>query len=138
VGDRTIHNHVSRINTLLKSYGVVNLLSAADWPKYDEKDVTAHNSDELASLFAASSSEERILFEFFLSTGFREQKTMYCPWANVDLKKQGDLGLVEAGIGFRAKDKEERSVPVPDSLIEALAERKRLAPSLLIFPGKSW
>jgi integrase len=61
---------------------------------------------------------------------------MYCTWANVDLKKQGDLGLVEAGIGFRAKDKEERSVPVPDSLIEALAERKRLAPSLLIFPGK--
>jgi hypothetical protein len=52
VGDRTIHNHVSRINTLLKSYGVVNLLSAADWPKYHEKDVTAHNSDELASLFA--------------------------------------------------------------------------------------
>jgi hypothetical protein len=28
---------------------------------------------------------------------------MYCTWANVDLKKQGDLGLVEAGIGVPRK-----------------------------------
>ena len=37
--------------------------------------------------------------------------------------------------GFRVKDKEERSVPVPDSLIEALTRRKSESKSLLVFPG---
>ena len=38
-------------------------------------------------------------------------------------------------MGFRIKDKEERSVPVPDSLIATLADRKRSSTSVLIFPG---
>jgi integrase len=40
-------------------------------------------------------------------------------------------------MGFRVKDKEERSVPVPDSLIEVLANRKKRSTSVLIFPGKN-
>lgn len=71
-GDRTIHNHIMRIGTLLKSHGVVGLLSAADKPRYDEKEVEAYNADELAALFAAAIPAERVLFEFFLGTGFRE------------------------------------------------------------------
>jgi hypothetical protein len=66
LGDRTIFNHINRINTLLKTTGVTNLLGVADKPKFDEKDVTAYNSDELAALFAAANAEERHLFEFFL------------------------------------------------------------------------
>jgi integrase len=136
LGDRTICNHISRINTLLKANGVINLLGADDKPKFDEKDVTAYNSDELAVLFAAATAEERLLFEFFLGTGFREQEVMYCTWANIDLKSKVASVWSKPEMGFRVKDKEERSVPVPDSLIDALANRKKHSTSMLIFPGK--
>lgn len=137
LGDRTIFNHIGRINTLLKANGVGNMLKAADKPKYDEKDVTAYNSDELAALFSAATPEERILFEFFLGTGFREQEVMYCTWANVDLRNRVVSVWSKPELGFRVKDKEERSVPVPDSLIASLAERKKRSTSMLIFPGRN-
>ena len=72
----------------MKTHGVVGyFLSAADKPQYDEKDVEAYNSDELASLFAAANPEERVLFEFFLGTGYREQEVMYWnSWVNVDFQ----------------------------------------------------
>lgn len=135
LGDRTIHNHIMRIGTLLKSHGVVGLLSAADKPKYDEKEVKAYNSDELTFLFAAANPEERVLFEFFLGTGFREQEVMYSTWGNVDFKSKVISVRSKPEMGFRIKDKEERSVPVPDSLIATLADRKRSSTSVLIFPG---
>lgn len=135
LGDRTIHNHITRIGTLLKSHGVVGLLSAADKPRYDEKEVEAYDSDQLASLFAAATPEERILFQFFLGTGFREQEVMYCTWKNVDLKGKVISVRSKPEMGFRIKDREERSVPVPDSLIADLAIRKRASASMLVFPG---
>jgi integrase/recombinase XerD len=125
LGDRTICNHISRINTLLKANGVINLLGAADKPKFDEKDVTAYNSDELAVLFAAATAEERLLFEFFLGTGFREQEVMYCTWANVDLKSKVASVWSKPEIGFRVKDKEERSVPVCVPLVLSVYGEKQ-------------
>jgi integrase/recombinase XerD len=134
-GDRTIHNHIARISTFLKLHGIVGLLSGSDKPKYDEKAVTAYHSDELAVLFAAASPEEEILFEFFLSTGFREQEVMFATWANVDFANKIVSVWSKPELGFRVKDKEERSVPVPDSLIKVLAERKKNSSSMLMFPS---
>ena len=111
LGDRTIYNHIMRIGTLLKSHGVVGLLSAADKPQYDEKDVEAYDADQLAALFAAASPEERILFEFFLGTGLREQEVMYTTWRNVDFTGKVISVRSKPEMGFRIKDKEERSVP---------------------------
>jgi integrase/recombinase XerD len=135
LSDRTVYNHIMRIGTLLKSHGVVGLLSAADKPQYDEKDVEAYDADQLTALFAAANPEERILFEFFLGTGLREQEVMYTTWRNVDFTGKVISVRSKPEMGFRIKDKEERSVPVPDSLISALADRKKRSTSMLIFPG---
>jgi integrase len=62
---------------------------------------------------------------------------MYATWANVDFKHKLISVWSKPELGFRVKDKEERRVPVPDSLIEALLERKRKATSLLVFPAKN-
>ncbi len=135
LGDRTIHNHIMRICTLLKSRGVVGVLSAADKPKYDEKEVEAYTSDQLNALFAAADPEERETFEFFLATGLREQEVMFTTWKNID--SQGMVVKVRSKpeMGFRIKDKEERSVPVPDTLIASLLARKKRSTSMLVFPG---
>lgn len=88
LGDRTIHNHICRIGSFLKAFDITGLLRTNDKPKYDEKAVSAYDSEELSRLFAVAEPEERLLFEFFLGTGFREQEVMYCTWANIDAKSK--------------------------------------------------
>jgi integrase/recombinase XerD len=75
-----------------------------------------------------------MLFEFFLGTGLREQEVMYSTWKNVAFG--GNVIAVRSRPGMGFKIKEERSVPVPDSLKLSLAERKRYRTSMLLFPGK--
>ncbi len=135
LGQRTIHNHLARIGTLLRANKITGLLAHSDKPKYDEKAPSAYDADQLKALFDVADSEERLLFEFFLGTGFREQEVMHCTWRNVDFKGKVITVMSKPEFGFRVKDKEERSVPVPDSLIEALTRRKSESKSLLVFPG---
>jgi integrase/recombinase XerD len=75
---RTVFIHTERIGTLLKANKISGLLTAADKPKYDEKAPDAYDADQLQALFNAALPEERMLFEFFLDTGFREQEVMFC------------------------------------------------------------
>lgn len=135
LGQRTVYNHIARIGTLLRANKITGLLAHSDKPKYDEKAPTAYDCDQLNALFAAATAEERILFEFFLGTGFREQEVMHCTWRNIDFKGKVITIWSKPEMGFRLKDKEERSVPVPDSLIGALACRKMQSTSMLVFPG---
>ncbi len=135
LSDRAIYNHIARIGTLLKANGVVGLLSQSDKPRYDEKEVEAYDSDQLARLFAAANPEERMLFEFFLGTGLREGEVMHTTWRNIDFEGKVVSFRSKPEMGFRNKDKEERSVSVPDSLITSPAERKKHSTSVLVFPG---
>jgi integrase len=135
LGLRTISNHVTRIGALLRKHKIVDLLSREDKPQYDEPEVEAYSPEELAALFAAATPEERMLFEFFLGTGFREQEVMFCSWRNVDSSGKVVAVKSKPELGFRPKDKQERSVPVPDSLIESLKRRKKGSNSMLVFPG---
>lgn len=135
LGDRTIYNHIARIGTLLKANGVIALLSHSDKPHYDEKEVEAYNPDQLACLFMAANPEERVVLEFFLGTGLREGEVMYTTWKNID--SIGGVVYVRSKPErrFRIKDKEERSVPVPDSLIASMVARKKHSTSVSVFPG---
>ena len=135
LSDRTIFNHVVRIGALLRSHGIVGLLSSSDKPRYEEREAEAYDSDELARLFAAANPEKRMIFEFFLGSGLREQEVMFTTWRNIDFKGKVVKVRSKPEMGFKIKDHEERSVPVPDTLISALAERKRSSSSMLVFPG---
>lgn len=132
---RTIYNHVMRIKGFLRSQGVTGLLKTEDIPDYDEPEVEAYDADQLDALFRAADPEERLLYEFFLNSGFRDQEVRYCTWRNVDFKGKVISVKSKPELGFRPKDKEERSVPVPDSLIAALAARKQASKSPYLFPG---
>jgi integrase/recombinase XerD len=134
---RTIYNHVMRINSFLRSQGITGLLKPGDKPTYDEPEVEAYDSDQLESLFGAADDQERLLFEFFLATGFRDQEVMYCTWKNVDFNGKVIMVRSKPELGFRPKDKEERSVPVPDALIDRLALRRRASACTFVFPGKN-
>lgn len=131
---RTVYNHVMRIKGFLRSQGITDLLKSDDIPGYDEREVEAYDTDQLASLFKAADPEEKLLFEFFLATGFRDQEVRYCTWRNINFKSKVISVKSKPELGFRPKDKEERSVPVPDDLIAALASRKQASKSPYLFP----
>jgi integrase/recombinase XerD len=74
LSERTISNHIIRITALLRKHKVVDLLGHEEKPQYDEPEVEAYDADQLKVLFAAIEDEEKLLFEFFLGTGLREQE----------------------------------------------------------------
>lgn len=133
---RTISNHFNRISTMLRLHGIKDILRKEDRPKYDEKEPDAYTREELTALFQVADAEERLLFTFFLQTGFREREVMFCTWRDVDFDGQVIKVRAKRNMGFRIKDCEERSVPVPDSLLAALKERRHVSTSILVFPGR--
>ena len=78
-----------------------------------------------------------MIFQFFLETGLREQEVMYTTWRNLDPMGKVVAVRSKPEMGFRIKDKEERSVPVPDSLISALVDRRKHSSSMFVFPGRN-
>ncbi len=134
--ERTVFNHIARVNTLLKRYGNEKLLRPEDWPAFDEKEVSVYSLEELDQLFHAATPDERLLFQFFLTTGFREGEVMHATWADLNLRDKMISIRVKPRFGFRPKDKGERTIPIPDSIIQALAEHKRTSKSILIFPTR--
>jgi integrase/recombinase XerD len=137
LSERTVHNHLGRIRAFMKSRDVAWPLKTGDMPDYEQEEAKVYDQDQLARFFAVATSEDRLLFEFFLNTGLREQEVMHCTWADIDFKSNAVFVKAKPRFGFRVKNRKGRSVPVPDSLIESLAARKRQSDSILLFPGSN-
>jgi integrase/recombinase XerD len=134
---RTVYNNITSTLSFFRRNGIDKLLVNADLPKYTEKKVAAYNGAELKSLFAAANDEERLAYQFFLYSGGREREVAYSTWRDIDFQSKTFTITAKPDLGFTPKDFEERSVPLPDALVEALHERRRKNPeSRLIFTNK--
>ena len=134
--DRTIFNRIQTLQTFFRANGKADLISANDWPKYTEKVVAAYSRDDLARLFEVAEAETRLVFQFFLYSGAREQEVQYACWSDIDWESKTFSVREKPDLGFRPKDHEERVVPLPDMLVEALAARRRVYQDRrLIFPN---
>jgi integrase/recombinase XerD len=99
--------------------------------------VKAYREDEVRAFFTACLKypELWLLFQFFLCTGAREQEVMYAEYADIDFRD--GIYTVTEKANCRPKDFEEREIPIPMHLVEALRERKKTATSKLSFPTPS-
>jgi integrase/recombinase XerD len=98
--------------------------------------VKAYSVEELRALNAASTDEELQIWQFFLGTGFREDEVAHACDTDVDFKLKTISVLEKRQWNWNPKDKEERTVPIPDSLLEILKVRKAMHPDgWLIFPN---
>jgi integrase/recombinase XerD len=131
LGDRTIHNRVGEVVTLLRANGIENVKHRV---KFTEKIVRAYRPDELAKLFAAADPEEWLLYQFFLCTGAREQEVMNAEYDDLDFVD--GIFTVKEKDDWKPKDSEEREIPVPEYLVEALKKRMLTTKGSLIFPTK--
>jgi len=134
---RTVYNNIQSILTFFRRNGINGLLISADMPKYVEKKVAAYGDTDLKALFAAAEDEERLAYQFFLYSGGREREVACATWRDIDFQSKTFTITAKPDLGFTPKDFEERSVPLPDALVEALQARRRLNPdSRLIFTNK--
>ena len=131
--DRTIANRVAGVVTFLRAHGIATVTLRH---KYTEKKVKAYSVEELRALNAASTDEELQIWQFFLGTGFREDEVAHACDTDVDFKLKTISVLEKRQWKWKPKDKEERTVPIPDSLLELLKVRKAMHPvGWLIFPN---
>lgn len=136
LGDRTIYNKFELLVSFLKANGIRGLATKRDWPKYTEQDVEVFEREKLTALFSHCQEREKILFKFFLSSGGRDQEVVFTAWTDLDLK--AGLWHVKAkpNLGFRPKDYEERTVPLPDAIVQELKVWRKKSPrTYLVFPN---
>jgi integrase len=135
LNQKTTNKRVKVMLQAMRSGGAVIDLRKGDWPKTTDKKVEIYEPEELKKFFAACTDEERLLFQVFLSTGFREREVANLAWIDIDWR-EGKLNVsAKSELGFTPKSYEERSVPVPRALIAHLRERKKASSSLLVFPS---
>jgi integrase len=137
---RTAYNRVNILVTFLKLHGITRLLKKFDWPAFVDSIRVIYEPEELSVLFAACNPLEHLLFSTYLLSGFREKEMRYLTWTDVDFRRSVLRVTSKAVWDFRPKDKEEREVPVPASLIAALQRHQNNQvpnPYQLVFPTKS-
>jgi integrase len=97
-----------------------------------------YEPEELTTFFAACQPEEKTLFLFYLLTRMRDKEVRYCTWRDVDSRNHSVRVTAKPQWGFKPKNKEERAIPIPESLVAELkAHKERLGdknPNNLIFP----
>jgi len=137
LSDRTVYNRVCVLRGFLRANCNDELLKRKDLPRYTEKRVTAYTEDELRALFAAAKPNERLLFQFLLYSGAREGEVAHAAWSDVNSRDKTFAVTEKRDMGFTPKDKEERLVPIPDSLLRSLKEwRTKNVGARLIFPNR--
>jgi integrase len=119
----------------LRNAGAIIQLKRGDWPKTTDRDVEAYEAAELRDFFRACTPNHKLLFQTFLCTGFRKREISTMTWDDVDFRHRILKVRGKPQYGFKPKNHEERSVPVPPALIRRLAARQKTHGEMeLIFP----
>jgi integrase len=135
LGDRTQNNLFGAIVTFLHAQNHP-VVTRKDAPNYTETEIETYSTEELGQLFGACTPTERLVFQFFLGTGGREREVMFATWKDVDLSAGTFTVKAKPAMGFKPKDSEERTIPIPSSLVRDLKAWKAMHPKLLlIFPN---
>lgn len=78
LNQKTINHRVIIMLNAMRSRGAAITMRKGDWPKTVDKKIEIYQSEELKTFFAPCNPEERLLFQVFLCTGFRERECTGC------------------------------------------------------------
>src|SRR5260370_11011131 len=123
-GPRTAYNRAVIVSQLLKANGITKLLRNRDWPEYVEPIRPIYEEEEIHAMLQACDGDERLLYVCYLLTGLRDKEMRHLTWRDIDFRTHVIRLTSKPLYGFKPKNKEEREVPVPASLIAALKKYK--------------
>jgi integrase/recombinase XerD len=132
---RTVRNRIDYLQIFLHHFGLPSILKGKDLPTYTEKKVRAYSAADLHRMLGVSDQEESDRLNFLLCTGTREQEAQYACWSDIDLDARTYTVTEHLDLGFKPKDKEEGTIPIPSFLVDMLrARRERYPAARLVFP----
>ena len=133
---RSVYNGFEHVMTFLKWAKIRDVVGKNDWPRFTEEEPEIYEPEELEKLFAACDRDEKLWFEFFLMTGMREQEVQHVFWSDVNLTTGVIRVTHKPSYNWTPKAYKERSIPVPDKLVEALRAHKARSNKAcpLVFP----
>jgi integrase/recombinase XerD len=125
LGARTVYDKVVTVLQLFKKHGRSGLMERGDWPNYVDTIRPIYEPEELHAMFKVATEDEADLLKFLLGSGYRDQENRYIEYLDLDFRH--DLARVTAKPEWRftPKNWEERTVPLPHSLMERLSKRKK-------------
>ncbi len=135
LNQKTINRRVIVMLSAMRGAAANIELRKGDWPKTIEKKIEIYQPEELEKFFAACNAHERLLFQLFLFTGFRAMEIRTLTWPDINFRDGTVSVTPKRDLKFTPKSYEERSVPVPRSVIASLAARQKKSKSFLVFPA---
>jgi integrase/recombinase XerD len=121
---RSVWNKFNNVMSFLKANGIRGIVNKNDWPKFTQEEPEVYEKDDLDKLFAACEPGERLLFEFYLMTGMREQEVIYTTWNDVSFTRQTVTVRWKPDYGWTPKNFKEREIPIPEKLVKELKAAK--------------
>jgi integrase len=133
-GDETIKGRLTNLCVFLHAHAIKLTLSH----EAAKKDVEAYTTEQYDALCAASTDEEKQLWEFLKKTGFRKGENAHACYTDLRLNDGAIRVGAKPQFGWKPKSKKgSRIVPIPDDLIEMLRARQAAHPGdKLIFPDQ--
>jgi integrase/recombinase XerD len=125
---KTIDTRLNIVFFLLKKNGITARIPRDEMPVVEEEVAVPYTDDELKKMFAAMDDEERIRYKFFLGSGCRDKEVTFAAWNDIDFDKKTYHVRRKEDVHFTPKSHESRTIPLPDSLIALLKNRRRNAP----------
>lgn len=121
---RSVWNKFNNVMSFLKANGIRGIVNKNDWPKFTQEEPEVYEKEDLEKLFAACEPGERLLFEFYLMTGMREQEVIYTTWNDVSFTRQTVTVRWKPDYGWTPKNFKEREIPIPEKLVKELKAAK--------------
>jgi integrase/recombinase XerD len=125
---RTIANRSNFLKIFFLHKKIAWPLAKTDRVSYTEKAVSAYQPEEINKLLEFANEEESALIQFFLFTGARDREVQFATWRDVNFSAKTFSVTEKLDLGFNPKDKEEGDIPIPDSLVDLLRERRQKFP----------
>ena len=120
--ERTIANKHQRLRSFFRFAGVDVDVLMPEKPVYEKKEPTIYNPEQIGALMKACDPYMRLAVELGLKCGLREQEMIYLEWSDILWRDKVLRVQGKPTYGFAVKDKEQRSVPVPEDLLKRLNE----------------
>lgn len=132
---RSCRNKFGDVVVFLRTLDKHGIVGKRDWPRYVDQAVEIYEKEDLDKLFAACTPDERLVYEFFLQTGMRDQEVMHCSWRDINFNQKSITMRWKPFYSWSPKAYKEREIPIPQKLADKLRTAKpKDAKDSLLFP----
>jgi integrase len=136
-GDRTVANKHAAVKAFILWLGLDKKVLGRP-PRYEKTLPKTYNRDVISSLIAENDDELLgITIDVLRMAGLREQEAVYLQWPDIDFHRGVIKVRSKPEFGFKIKDKEERDVAMPTSLVKRLKAWRRKRPNFTWVLGTS-